>query len=245
MQGKKAFYGILGCINALFLAICAIKGWGVQMLASFEFAFFTTLCIINLSFLSYKKSVLKKANAERANTQTAGQNFTQIHAPNGDKNSKNAKIQGLTHAQNAEFCPQMQGAQTTTPNQTAQTYAQAHATQNEQSFASNAEFRVQTQGQIHTRTPKICLKKNAPQKILQFKAANDEFKPTLKLAFKSFGVFFSLAKLGAYAFLALGFLALQKQNLLSVAAFLGGISAVLLGVLVFAGFCAYKQKREI
>lgn len=175
MQGKKAFYGILGCINALFLAICAIKGWGVQMLASFEFAFFTTLCIINLSFLSYKKSVLKKANAERANTQTAGQNFTQIHA----------------------------------------------------------------------RTPKICLKKNAPQKILQFKAANDEFKPTLKLAFKSFGVFFSLAKLGAYAFLALGFLALQKQNLLSVAAFLGGISAVLLGVLVFAGFCAYKQKREI
>ena len=200
MQGKKAFWGILAWANALLCAlIYAIKGDYSAVVASFEFAFFATLCIIFLSFSSYKKSVFKKVGAER--NFTPKQNSTQMNA-----------------TQKAEF--------------------HAHT-------AQSAEFQAQAQGQINSQTPKICLKKNAPQKILKFKAANDEFKPTLKLAFKNFGVFFSLAKLGAYAFLALGFLALQKQDLLDIAAFLGGISAALLGVLAFAGFCAYKQRREI
>ena len=213
MQGKKAFWGILCWANALLCALLyAIKGDYSAVVVSFEFAFFATLCIIFLSFLSYKKSIFKKANAERAGVETARQNFAHIHAPNGDENSNAVQAKSIAQIAN---------------------------------LAQNTEFCVQTQGQIHAHTPKICLKKNAPQKILKFKAPNDEFKPTLKLAFKNFGVFFSLAKLGAYAFLALGFLALQKQDLLDIAAFLSGISAVLLGVLAFAGFCAYKQRREI
>ena len=230
MQGKKAFWGILCWANALLCALLyAIKGDYSAVVVSFEFAFFATLCIIFLSFSSYKKSIFKKANAERTGAQKVRQNFAQIHAPNGDENSKNTQIQGLAHTQ----------------NQTAQIQELADTQTHARNLAQNTEFCVQTQGQIHAHTPKICLKKNAPQKILKFKAANDEFKPTLKLAFKNFGVFFSLAKLGAYAFLALGFLALQKQDLLDIAAFLSGISAVLLGVFAFAGFCAYKQKREI
>ena len=210
MQGKKVFWSILAWANALLCALFyAIKGDYSAVVASFEFAFFATLCIIFLSFSSYKKSVFKKVGAER--NFTPKQNSTQMNA------TQKAEFHAHT-AQSAEF--------------------HAHT-------AQSAEFQAQAQGQINSQTPKICLKKNAPQKILKFKAANDEFKPTLKLAFKNFGVFFSLAKLGAYAFLALGFLALQKQDLLDIAAFLGGISAALLGVLAFAGFCAYKQRREI
>ena len=213
MQGKKVFWSILAWANALLCALFyAIKGDYSAVVASFEFAFFATLCIIFLSFSSYKKSVFKKVGAER--NFTPKQNSTQMNT-----------------MQKAEF--------------------HAHTAQSEQNIAQSAEFQAQAQSvaqdftQIYAQTPKICLKKNAPQKILKFKATNDEFKPTLKLAFKNFGVFFSLAKLGAYAFLALGFLALQKQDLLDIAAFLGGISATLLGVLAFAGFCAYKQRREI
>lgn len=80
----------------------------------------------------------------------------------------------------------------------------------------------------------LTLKKvNKNVKILNFKAINDDFKPSFKLALKNFGVFFSLAKLGAYIFLALGFLALQRHDLLDIFAFIAGISSLILGVFIF------------
>lgn len=207
MQDKKAFCGILACANVLICALfCAIKGFGVALLISFEFAFFATLFIIILSFLSYKKSVFKKVSAkgQTANTtkamnagRVAEQKFTQstskkrIFAPQNDKSPKNA-----------EFFTQ-----------------------------------IQPQSLIFCEKPLKTL-----PKILKFKATNDEFKPSFKGALKNFGVFFSLAKLCAYAFLALGFLTLQRQNLLDIVGFLGGVSSVLVSVLAFAGLCVHKQR---
>lgn len=163
MQGKKAFCGILVCANAFICTLLlAVKGANLAVVFSFECAFFASLFIIVLSFLSYQKSVTKKA-------------------------------QGV---------------------------------------------------EIFTKPLGICLKKYAGVKILKFKAINDDFKPTFKLALKNFGVFFSVAKLGAYAFLVLGFLVLKKHDLLDIFAFLAGVSSVLLSVLVFGGFCLYRVKAQ-
>lgn len=203
MQGKKAFCGILVCANVLICALlCAIKGFGAPLLASFEFAFFATLFIIVLSFLSYKKSVFKKVSAE-------GQTANTAKAINETRNFTQAVSKG-----------------------------QIFASQNDKSL-KNPEFftQIQPQSLIFCQKPLKTL-----PKILKFKATNDEFKPSFKGALKNFGVFFSLAKLCAYAFLALGFLALQRQNLLDIVGFLGGVSSVLASVLAFAGLCVYKQR---
>lgn len=203
MQGKKAFCGILVCANALICALlCAIKGFGAPLLASFEFAFFATLFIIVLSFLSYKKSIFKKVSAE-------GQTANTAKAMNKKRN--------FTQAVSKE---------------------QIFTPQNDKS-PENPEFftQIQPQSLIFCQKPLQTL-----PKILKFKATNDEFKPSFKGALKNFGVFFSLAKLCAYAFLALGFLALQRQNLLDIVGFLGGVSSVLVSVLAFAGLCVYKQR---
>lgn len=203
MQDKKAFCGILACANVLICALfCAIKGFGVALLISFEFAFFATLFIIILSFLSYKKNVFKKVStvgqmADTTKAMNVEQKFTQavskgqIFVPQNDKSPKNA-----------EFITQ-----------------------------------IQPQRLIFCQKPLQVL-----PKILKFKATNDEFKASFKGALKNFGVFFSLAKLCAYAFLALGFLTLQRQNLLDIVGFLGGVSSVLVSVLAFAGLCVHKQR---
>ena len=62
MQGKKAFFTTLALINALALIVCVASGGGVAMAVSFEFAFFATLCIIAVSFLSYKKRIFAQAS---------------------------------------------------------------------------------------------------------------------------------------------------------------------------------------
>lgn len=209
MQGKKAFCSILLCANALVCALlCAIKGFGAPLFASFEFAFFATLFIIVLSFLSYKKSIFQKVGAERA-----GKNFTQQSGANSHTGQK------FTQSTNAE-----------------KNFAQQNGTN-----PQNAEFYAQPQPLIfYQKKPLQPLPKN-----LKFKAINEDFKPSFKVALKNFGAFFSLVKLCAYAFLALGFLVLQRQNLLDIVAFLSGISSVLLSVLIFAGLCVYKQPPKI
>lgn len=207
MQGKKAFCGILVCANVLICALlCAIKGFGAPLLASFEFAFFATLFIIVLSFLSYKKSVFKKVSAE-------GQTANSAKAMNAGRVAEQNFMQAVSKGQ-------------------------IFASQNDKSL-KNAEFftQIQPQSLIFCQKPLKTL-----PKILKFKTTNDEFKPSFKGALKNFGVFFSLAKLCAYAFLALGFLALQRQNLLDIVGFLGGVSSVLVSVLAFAGLCVYKQR---
>lgn len=162
MQGRKNFCGILVCVNAFICTLLIfIKGYNGALFASFELAFLASLFIIILSFLSYQKNIIKRAQNAQTPTKTLG----------------------------------------------------------------------------------IFLKKNSGAKILKFKAINDDFKPTLKLALKNFRLFFSLAKLGAYAFLVLGFLSLQKQDLLDIVAFLSGISAVLLSTLAFGGFYVYRIKK--
>lgn len=94
---------------------------------------------------------------------------------------------------------------------------------------------------IHTKPLNIFVKKQKHTKILNFKVINDDFKPTLKLALKNLSLFLSLAKLGAYAFLALGFLWLNKQNWLDVAAFLAGISVLLLAIFIFMIWIKYGK----
>lgn len=82
----------------------------------------------------------------------------------------------------------------------------------------------------------ISLKKiNKNTKIFNFKALDEDFKISLKLALKNFTVFFSIIKLFSYILLILGFLFLQKQNLLEIFAYLWGIFALLISffVLVF------------
>ena len=156
MQGKKAFFTTLALINALALAVCVASGGGVAMAVSFEFAFFATLCIIAVSFLSYKKRIFAQAN----------------------------------------------------------------------------------EVQIPQKPPFILAKKPCKGvKILRFYPADEKLKFSHK-----FIAFFSLAKLGAYALLAFGFLALKGQNLLSVVAFLGGISAVILSVFIFGVLSVLKYK---
>lgn len=157
MQGKKEICGILFCVNVLACGfLFALKGVNKALFSSFEFAFFSSLFIIFLSFLSYKKNILKRAK--------------------------------------------------------------------------KAQF----------KTLNIFTKKTPP-KIVKFKAINDDFKPTFKLAFKNLALFFSLAKLGAYAFLALGFLILHRHNLLDILAFLAGISSVLLGIFIFMIWVKYDK----
>lgn len=157
MQGKKEICGILFCVNVLACGfLFALKGVNKALFSSFEFAFFSSLFIIFLSFLSYKKNILKRAK--------------------------------------------------------------------------EAQF----------KTLNIFTKKTPP-KIVKFKAINDDFKPTFKLAFKNLALFFSLAKLGAYAFLALGFLILHRHNLLDILAFLAGISSVLLGIFIFMIWVKYDK----
>lgn len=159
MQGKKEICGILFCVNVLACGfLFALKGVNKALFLSFEFAFFSSLFIIFLSFLSYKKNILKRA--------------------------KKAQFKTLN---------------------------------------------------IFTK------KSTTPPKIVKFKAINDDFKPTFKLAFKNLALFFSLAKLGAYAFLALGFLILHKHNLLDILAFLAGISSVLLGIFIFMIWVKYDK----
>lgn len=62
MQGKKAFFTTLALVNALALAVCVANGGSVAMAVSFEFAFFATLCIIAVSFLSYKKRIFARTS---------------------------------------------------------------------------------------------------------------------------------------------------------------------------------------
>lgn len=155
MQGKKEICGILFCVNVLVCGfLFALKGVEKTLFLSFEFAFFSSLLIIFLSFLSYRKGILKKAK--------------------------------------------------------------------------EVEFKALN---IFTK------KSTKPLKIVKFKAINDDFK----LAFKNLALFFSLAKLGAYAFLALGFLILHKHNLLDILAFLAGISSVLLGIFIFMVWVKYDK----
>lgn len=157
MQGKKEICGILFCVNVLVCGfLFALKGVNKTLFLSFEFAFFSSLFIIFLSFLSYRKNILKRAKETQFKTLNI---FT----------------------------------------------------------------------------------KKTPPKIVKFKAINDDFKPTFKLAFKNLALFFSLAKLGAYAFLALGFLILHKHNLLDILAFLAGISSVLLGIFIFMIWVKYDK----
>ena len=128
---------------------------------SFEFAFFISLCIIVLSFLSYKKSILSESKA-----------------------LKPPKIRPAILAQKP-------------PN------------------------------------------KNA--KIQNFRPANNDFK--LKFTHK-LTAFFSLAKLGAYALLAVGFLALNAHALLDIAGFICGVSSVLAGCFFYGLWLNRKEKSQ-
>ena len=128
---------------------------------SFEFAFFISLCIIVLSFLSYKKSILSESKA--------------IKPP---------KIRPAILAQKP-------------PNKST--------------------------------------------KIQNFRPANNEFK--LKFTHK-LTAFFSLAKLGAYALLAVGFLALNRHALLDIAGFICGVSSVLVGCFFYGLWLNHKEKSQ-
>lgn len=55
-----------------------------------------------------------------------------------------------------------------------------------------------------------------------------------KFSFKYMSLFFSLAKILGYAFLAAGFLALNRHAMLDLVGFLGGISSLIFAVLIFA-----------
>ncbi|ELS3707431.1 hypothetical protein QPP40_000102 [Campylobacter upsaliensis] len=70
-------------------------------------------------------------------------------------------------------------------------------------------------------------------KIINFKHYNDDLVIKFKDKFKNFSLFFSLFKLLAYGILVGGFLFLQRQNLLFIAGYLGGISAFLAGIFIF------------
>lgn len=160
MQGKKEFCGILLCVNIFVYGFLALfKGINLPPFLSFEFAFFSSVLIVFLSFLHYQKGIIKKAQSV----------------------------------------------------------------------------------EIHTKPLNIFLKKQKHAKILNFKAINDDFKPTFKLALKNFSLFLSLAKFGAYAFLALGFLWLNKRNWLDIPAFLAGISALLLAIFIFMIWIRYGK----
>ncbi|EAH6863295.1 hypothetical protein AAIL08_000403 [Campylobacter upsaliensis] len=70
-------------------------------------------------------------------------------------------------------------------------------------------------------------------KIINFKHYNDDLVIKFKDKFKNFSLFFSLFKLLAYGILVGGFLFLQRQNLLFIAGYLGGISAFLVGIFAY------------
>lgn len=164
MQRKKPFCFIIILVNICVYSILnfAKNTLDLAFFLSYEFAFFIGLCIIILSFLSYQKNILKKAEIYK--------------------------------------------------------------------FEKKPLF--------------ITLKKARALKNSKFRLINDDFKPSFKLALKNFGVFFSLAKLGAYVFLALGFLALQRHGLLDIFAFLFGISSLVLALFVFMFFVNLKERKD-
>ena len=130
---------------------------------NYEFAFFICLCIIVLSFASYKKSILSE--------------------------SKSLKI------------PQIRPA----------------------IFA------------------KKTLKKSA--KFVNFRPANDEFG--LKFS-RKFAAFFSLAKLASYGVLAFGFYLLSANALLDIAGFICGVSSLLIGCFIYGLWVNFRgRKAEI
>ncbi|TQR60368.1 hypothetical protein [Campylobacter troglodytis] len=63
MQRKKAFCFIIILVNIIiYLSLNLYKNTlNLPFFLSYEFAFFMTLCIILLSFLSYQKNILNKA----------------------------------------------------------------------------------------------------------------------------------------------------------------------------------------
>ncbi|TQR32954.1 hypothetical protein DMB92_03045 [Campylobacter sp. MIT 99-7217] len=71
-------------------------------------------------------------------------------------------------------------------------------------------------------------------KNLKFSDINDDFETKKKLNFRNFVLFFSFFKMLAYVFFVLGFLFLQKQELLVIFAFIVGIFGVPFAVLLFA-----------
>ncbi|MBS4240318.1 hypothetical protein [Campylobacter vulpis] len=83
--------------------------------------------------------------------------------------------------------------------------------------------------------PKALFIKKIPKnsKIINFKHYNDDLVIKFKDKFKNFSLFFSLFKLLAYGILVGGFLFLQRQNLLFIAGYLGGISAFLMGIFAY------------
>ena len=130
------------------------------VILNYEFAFFTSLCIIILSFASYKKSIINEA--------------------------KSLKI------------PQIRPA----------------------IFA------------------KKTLKKGA--KFVNFRPANDEFG--LKFS-RKFAAFFSLAKLASYGVLALGFYLLNANALFDIAAFICGVSSLLSGCFIYGLWVNFRGKK--
>jgi len=80
-----------------------------------------------------------------------------------------------------------------------------------------------------------------PSKIINYKVFNDDLKPKFKEKIQNFSLYFGLLKLLSYGILVAGFLALNKQNLLCIWAYIAGISALVLCVLIFAVFLKYES----
>lgn len=82
------------------------------------------------------------------------------------------------------------------------------------------------------------------QKIIKFKKVNDDLDLNFKDKIKNFTLFFTLFKLLAYGILVAGFLFLNRKGIFSVFAYLGGISALLLCIIIFALCVKYEFNKN-
>lgn len=198
MSAKKAFCVILLLANVLILAL--LLGFAklnlsenldgksafseiLGIVLSFEFAFFSAIFIILISFLSYKKGILKGVSDFKLNL---AKNL------NDENSRENLNLQNEISAKNFKNSSEI-------------------------SNAENLNERLNLQNEDEN---------------LKLNLQNED--ENLKPNFNKFTLFFNLAKVLSYALLIISFLILQKQNFLDIFAFLGGISSVILGVLIFA-----------
>ncbi|MBK1971742.1 hypothetical protein [Campylobacter sp. TTU_617] len=82
------------------------------------------------------------------------------------------------------------------------------------------------------------------QKIIKFKKVNDDLKLNFKDKIQNFTLFFTLFKLLAYGILVAGFLFLNRKGIFSTFAYLGGISALLICIIIFALCVKYEFNKN-
>lgn len=180
---------------------------------SFEFAFFATLLIILISFFSYKKGILKLAQSAENTEISSNQNADFIN-----KNAVNLSIQ---QSENSQIQTNLQNTQIL-------------AIKNDDFLNKNAENSNNQNTKFSNQNAVNLSDQSTQTADLNSSESNQESGVKPKFGFKYMSLFFSLAKLLGYAFLAAGFLALNRHAMLDLVGFLGGISSLIFAVLIFA-----------